>query len=70
MLLYDQCANMAAVNVDKTAVLDLFRQVHDGAKALPVQKEASRKLQDQILANYNTYRETIERTYINAEGRA
>lgn len=67
MLLYDQRASMQTVNVDLIAILDLLEDVYNETKNLTVQKEQSKKLQAEILENYQVYKEAIERTYRNAE---
>ena len=70
MLLYDQRSNMAQVNVDQKKIEALLETVYDGAKGLSVQKEQSRKLQQEIVDNYDNYKEAIERTYSNMEERS
>ena len=67
MLLYDQRAQMVSVNVEEATVLDLLDKVYNSAKLLTVQKDQSKKLQQEILDNYETYREAIERAYDAAE---
>ena len=67
MLLYDQRLEMAAVNVDERAVLELMDRVYESAMKLPVQKNQSKKLQQEITDNYQAYREAIERAYDAAE---
>lgn len=69
MLLYDQRANMVSVNVDQSMIMNLFDSVYNNAAQLSVQKEQSKKLQEEIVDNYAAYREAIERTYINAKER-
>lgn len=69
MLLYDQRASMAQVNVDKEQILDLYDSIYDRAKELTVQKEQSKKLQNEILDKYETYKQAIDRTYTNMEER-
>ncbi len=69
MLLYDQRANMVSVNVEKNRVMELVDAVYESAKALSVQKEQSTRLQQEILDNYEEYKEAIERAYTNAEER-
>lgn len=69
MLLYDQSASMVQVNVSKDEVLDLLDEIYKSATGLSVQKEQSRKLQEEIINKYESYRQTIERTYSNAEER-
>jgi len=70
MLLYDQRASMVSVNVDETTVINLLETVYNSAKSLSVQKEQSKKLQQEIIDNYATYREAIERAYDNAAERS
>lgn len=67
MLLYDQRSQMVSVNVDEATVLDLLDTVYNSAKSLSVQKDQSKKLQQEIVDNYKTYREAIERAYDAAE---
>ena len=70
MLLYDQRISMAQVNVDQEEVLSLLEKAYMNAKSLSVQKEQSKKLQKEIVENYETYKHAIERAYINAKERA
>lgn len=70
MLLYDQRISMAQVNVDQEEVLSLLEKAYMNAKSLSVQKEQSKKLQKEIVENYETYKQAIERAYINAKERA
>jgi len=63
MLLHDQRSQMPSVNVDEETVLTLFDTVYSRAKALTVQKNQSKKLQQEIVENYAKYREAIERAY-------
>ena len=70
MLLYDQRASMVSVNVEEATVLDLLETVYNSAKSLSVQKEQSKKLQQEVVDNYATYREAIERAYDNAAERS
>lgn len=67
MLLYDQRYQMVSVNMDEDAVLNLFDTVYSNAKSLSVQKAQSKKLQQEIVDNYESYREAIERAYDDAE---
>lgn len=69
MLLYDQRAGMPQVNVDKEQILDLYDSIYSRTKDLTVQKEQSKKLQDEILMKYETYKQAIDRTYTNMEER-
>lgn len=69
MFLYDQRTSMVQVNVDEDDVLKLLDSVYENATKLSVQKEQSKKLQDEIIQNYIDYRQAIERTYSNAEER-
>lgn len=69
MLLYDQRANMASMKVSESEILDMFDEVYESAKNLAVQKEQSKELQKEIVNNYQSYRENIERTYTNTEER-
>ncbi len=69
MLLYDQNVSMAQVNVSETDVLGLMDTVFDAAKKLSVQKEQSKKVQEEIIDNYESYKRVIQRTYINVSTR-
>ena len=69
LVLYDQRTSMAQVNVDMSRVLDVYDEIYRRAGDLVVQKEQSRKLQDEILQNYVNYRAAIERAFINANER-
>lgn len=69
MLLYDQRNSMVQVNVQKDEILTLLLKVYNNASSLTVQKEQSKKLQQEILDNYEEYKQAIERAYTNAEER-
>ena len=69
MFLYDQRSNMAQVNVSRERVEELLDTVYSRAEGLSVQKDQSRKLQQEMTDNYSSYREAIERAYTNAEER-
>lgn len=67
MLLYDQRFQMASMGVDEATVKGLLETVYNSARSLSVQKEQSKKLQQEIVDNYKTYLEAIERAYDSAE---
>lgn len=67
MFLYDQRANMRSVNVEMQDILDILDDVYSRAKGITVQKEQSKKLRQEIIDKYSTYKAAIERTYRNAE---
>ena len=69
MLLYDQRTNMVSVNMEQTVIQGLLDTVYSSAESLSVQKEQSKKLQQEIFDNYEAYKEAIQRAYANAEGR-
>lgn len=69
MLLYDQRASMASVHVEQEKVLTLLTEVYEAAGRITVQKEQSKKLQQEIVTNYSKYREAVERVYMNTEER-
>lgn len=69
MLMYDQRTSMAQVNVEKQKIIDLYDNLYRRASELTVQKEQSKKLQDEIIKKYDEYKQAIERTYINMEER-
>ena len=70
MLIYDQREDLVSVGYDQTAVLELFEEVYNEAKALTVRKEQAEKLQKEIVNNYEAYRQAIERAYSNAAERS
>lgn len=70
MLLYDQRASMASVNVEQDDVLELLDTVYTSASSLTVQKEQSKLLKNQIEDKYAEYREAIIRAYTNAGERS
>ena len=57
------------VNVDQESILQMVDNVYSEAKGLAVKKEQSQKLQNEIVRNYDSYREAIIRAYSNAEER-
>lgn len=69
LLLYDQRASMVSVNVEQEDVQNLLKTVYEKAKDMSVQKEQSKKLQQQVIDRYEQYSEAIARAYTNAEGR-
>lgn len=69
LLIYDQRISMAQVGVEQDRVLGLFDKVYESAEALTVQKEQSKKLQEEMSTNYTYYRKAIERAYVNSEER-
>lgn len=70
MLIYDQREDIISVGYDQTAVFELFEEVYNKAKALVVRKEQAEKLQQEIVNNYDSYRQAIERAYSNAAERS
>jgi len=66
ILINDQSVSMAALNVDKTTVLNILDTVYSRAEGLPVQKEQARALRQEILDNYAACRENLENAYSNA----
>lgn len=69
MLLYDQRASMAQVNVEEQNILDMYDTLYSKTAELTVQKEQSKELQTEILDKYEEYKQAIERTYTNMEER-
>lgn len=67
MLLYDQRDDLVQVGFDRERVLALFDQVYENAAGLTVRKDQAARLQQDILDNYQSYREAIQRAYGNAE---
>lgn len=70
MLIYDQREDLVSVDYDQAAVLELFDKVYNEAKALTVRKEQAEKLQQEIVNNYDGYKQAIERAYSNAAERS
>ncbi|MGN1139421.1 MAG: serine/threonine protein kinase [Ruminococcus sp.] len=70
MFLYDQRESLASVNIEESEVQDLLRTVYIGAEDLTVQKEQSKKLQQEIIDNYDDYSGAISRTYDNKRERS
>lgn len=69
MLLYDQREAMASVGIEKEIVIGLMDKVYDNTKNLSVQKEQSKKLQQEIMDHYSQYKEAVERVYQNTAER-
>lgn len=69
MLLYDQREAMASVGIKKEIVIELMDKVYGNTKSLSVQKEQSKKLQQEIMDNYSRYKEAVKRVYVNMEER-
>lgn len=69
MLLYDQRAVMAQVDMNKQAILDLYDSIYVSTSQLTVQKEQSKKLRQEIMDKYDSFVEAIERTYTNSDER-
>lgn len=69
LLLYDQRTGMAQVNVDMQRILDLYDVIYSRTSELVVQKEQSKKLQNEITDNYEDYRSAIERAFENLSER-
>ena len=70
LLIYDRREDLADVSYEQNQVLDLFDQVYTQAKELTVRKEQAEKLQQEIVNNYDTYREAIVRQYANVAERS
>ncbi len=70
MLLYDQRNSMVQVDMEQEKILSMMERVFERAKTLTVQKEQSRNLQQEIIDNYDGYREAVIRAYTNAEERS
>lgn len=66
MLLYDQRGSMMQVNVEQNRILSMLEQVYNKASSLMVQKEQSKNLQQEVVENYDGYKEAVMRTYANA----
>ena len=60
---------MVSVNVEQEDVQNLLKTVYERTKDISVQKEQSKKLQQQVIDRYEQYSEAIARAYTNAEGR-
>lgn len=70
MLLYDQRSSMMQVNIEQDTILNLLEKVYNSTLSLTVQKEQSQNMQQEIINNYEKYKEAIARTYTNAEERS
>ena len=69
VLIYDQRLSLASVNMEESTVLSMLSNVYNKTKNLSVQKELSKKLQQEILDNYESCREAVDRAYGNLEVR-
>lgn len=69
MLLYDRRSSMVQVDIRQGDVLDLLEKVYMSASELNVWQEKSKKLQNEIIDNYDNYREAIIRAYTNGQER-
>lgn len=69
VLIYDQRLSLASVNMEENTVLSMLSNVYNKTKNLSVQKELSKKLQQEILDNYESCREAVDRAYGNSEVR-
>lgn len=67
MLMYDQRNSMMQVNIDQNEIVQIMDEVYTRAKALKVQKEQSKRLQQEIIDNYDAYKDAIDRAYNNSE---
>lgn len=67
-LLNDQRNNMASVGVDQERLSTLLDKLTKSAEDLVVQKEQSKALQQEILANVDDTKEAIRRSYSNQKG--
>ena len=65
--LKDQCSAMANVGVDSSKVLSIFDEIYEIASDIYVQRENSVALQNEILENYESYRQVIESTFEEAQ---
>ena len=71
MLLYDQRVGMANVNVSESQVLNRnFRRYVKEQKRLMFKKNKSKNLKQEIVDNYISYKEAIERAYNNVKERS
>lgn len=69
VLIYDQRLSLASVSMEKSKVLSLLNSVYSKTRNLSVQKELSQRLQQEILDNYESCREAVDRAYSNFEVR-
>ena len=60
---------LISINISQNEVLNILDTVYKEANGLTVQKEQSLNLKKEIIDNYDTYRQAVIRTYINAEER-
>ena len=61
--------NFFGLYLTQAEVLNILDTVYKEANGLTVQKEQSLNLKKEIIDNYDTYRQAVIRTYINAEER-
>lgn len=67
-LLYSCRQEMKAVNVEQELVMDLFEDVYDAACDLGEQTKAQvNDLREEMLKYYDSYKEAIERAYVNKQ---
>ncbi|MCF0142746.1 MAG: serine/threonine protein kinase [Parasporobacterium sp.] len=62
-LLYDQRSGFRASGIEKEEILKLLKTVRDSAEGLTVTKEQNIALREQILSQYEEYKEAVEKTY-------
>ncbi len=65
LLINDQRLSFASVNVAQEDVTKLLNTVYTKAKTLNVQKELSKKLQQEIVDNYDSCADALSRAYDN-----
>lgn len=63
LLLYDQRSSLKEAGIGKERVLDLLDQAEKDARDVRAGRPASQKLQKEVLAHYQDFRDAIERTY-------
>lgn len=63
MVLNDQRDGMASLGVDRSRVQRILSLINDEAARLPVQKERSKQLQQEILEHYEEFSAAIDRAY-------
>ena len=66
MLIYDQRVNLATVKYDQNKIYSLLEDIRINSENINANKIQSQKLKEEIMENYNSYKEAVARAYENA----
>ena len=66
MLIYDQRVNLATVKYDQNKIYSLLEDIRINSENINANKIQSQKLKEEIMGNYNSYKEAVARAYENA----